>query len=408
MEGTPPKRDRPTPRVALVGAVLGGLLTFLGTLTVGNAPYPVLGYGFLSLPLFLLPYGLPRREAAVSFVAGLVLGVAVDLRAESLFAFVGIGAVFVRGIQFLLILRLKERHGFLTPVLLALLFGTVAALLTGAATYGGEGLQPAYAVLDAVYVLPAYLAVRLVTSSRARSEVVFGLVAVGGGTLGIFFAASTFLLVLPLGVALGLLTLAGVLVWRGGAKPAGSARPAVMALASLIAAIVLVGAFALSGPAAGDAARATLYPLYPDSLAASQWIQTSSAAGCRQGNLVGGGTQANGLYGHERLRVLSTCVTVRGVIKALEPTSGPAVDGDFSFDLALDPGYGGLLSLGSYVFLSGLMHVEIVPSDQPTVLANVTLTPGSHVQVTGPWVLDTDHGWFSEIHPAWSVVLLSP
>ncbi len=88
------------------------------------------------------------------------------------------------------------------------------------------------------------------------------------------------------------------------------------------------------------------------------------------------------------------------------PTSGPAVDGDFSFDIRPDAGFGWTLSLGSYVLNDGNLHVEVVPSDQAAVLGSVTLVPGAHVQVTGVWVLDTDHGWFSEVHPAWSVVVL--
>ena len=389
-----------------MGTVLGAALTFLGALTLGNAPYPALGYGLLSFPLFLLPYVLPRREAVIAFFTGAILGVAVDLRAESVFAFVGVGAILVRGIQLLIILRLRRRHGFLAPVLVALVFGTVAALATGVATFGGEGLQPAFAVLDVAYAIPAYLAVRIGQAPRSRPEKAFGLVTVVGGTLGLFFAASTFLLLLPLAVALLLIARGALLVARGDARPRSPARPAVLSLASLVAVVALLAAFALSGAAAGYALRAALYPLYPDSLAARQWEQTSTDAACRPGLLYGGGTTTNGVFGHERLRVMSTCATVRGVIVALEPTSGPAVDGDYSFDIALDPGYVGLLSLGSGVFLSGSMHVEVVPSDQPAVLGNVTLAPGLHVQVTGAWVLDTDHGWWSEIHPAWSVVVL--
>jgi hypothetical protein len=46
-----------------------------------------------------------------------------------------------------------------------------------------------------------------------------------------------------------------------------------------------------------------------------------------------------------------------------------------------------------------MLEVEIVPGDQQRVQ---TPTEGEAVAVTGPWVLDTVHGW-NEIHPAWTV-----
>jgi len=40
---------------------------------------------------------------------------------------------------------------------------------------------------------------------------------------------------------------------------------------------------------------------------------------------------------------------------------------------------------------------------QSTVLKGLNLKPGDRIMVTGVFVLDTDHGWWSEIHPAWKI-----
>jgi hypothetical protein len=43
--------------------------------------------------------------------------------------------------------------------------------------------------------------------------------------------------------------------------------------------------------------------------------------------------------------------------------------------------------------------VEIIPQDRSIVAVPEV---GAHIEVVGPWVEDTTHGW-REIHPAWFV-----
>lgn len=389
-----------------VRLVLGALLAFLGAITVGNAPYPFLGYGLSAFAMFALGLTLPPKEAVAAFVVGAVAGVIVDLQAASVFLFVGAGAALVRTIQIVLLVRLRPRAGDLGASLVVLLVGVFLAIAVGLATYGGEGIMPAFAVFDVVYLPPAWLLGKI-----ARSEATLGWRAaltamIAGGTLVAFASAAAFLLLVPLIASLLVLVLAGVLALRGHPHSHTSSRSLAETAGPAAVLVVLVALLLVSGPAIGYSIRALGYSLYPDSVGAQQWIAPSAVPPCRFGNLAGAGTEASGVWGPARLRVLSTCVTVTGVIEALEPTSGPAVDGDYSLDLVLDPGYDWTLSLGSYVLNGGLLHVEVVPSDQPSVFANLTLTPGEHVQVTGVWVLDTDHGWWSEIHPAWSIVSL--
>ena len=394
-----------TGRSAAVGLALAAGLSFLGAITLANAPYLFFGYGLSAFAVFAV--GLTCRPGSrIGFVVGFVVGVAADANAQSVFLFVGAGAVVVRLLQFFLLLRLRRRLGDLAACLVVLLVGVFLAIAVGLVTYGGEGIQPAFAVFDVVYLAPAWMLARIQAARLPRAEGLGLASLVVAATLVAFASASAFLVPAPFVAAMVALALVGVLVLRKRGPLPLTRRTSVDRAAPPLLAALLVAFFLLSGPAAAISVRAQAYPLYPDSLAAHQWLQTSSAAGCRGGDLAGGRTETNGVWGPSRLRVLSTCVTVSGTVEALTPTSGPAVDGDYGIDLRVDPGYEWTLSLGSYVLNGGNLHVEVVPSDQPAVLGGLTLAPGAHVQVTGAWVLDTDHGWTSEIHPAWSVTVL--
>jgi hypothetical protein len=101
-------------------------------------------------------------------------------------------------------------------------------------------------------------------------------------------------------------------------------------------------------------------------------------------------------------------------------------DGDVHVDLALPPSEAGLLDQANYAHQDGQLVTEIVPADQPgctpgqpprpsngsygyglcTGADLATPAVGAAVSVTGPYVLDADHGWM-EIHPVWSITVLA-
>ncbi len=392
-------------RGALPGFALAASLSFLGGLTFGNAPTVFFGYGLSAFAMFAVALTC-RPGSRVGFVVGLVLGVAVALNAQSLFTYAGVGGVAVRLLQFFLLLRLRRRVGDLAACLLVLLVGVFLGIAVGIASFGGEGLQPAFAVFDVVYLVPAWMLARIQAARLPRFDSLGLSALIVAATLVAFASASTFLVLPAFLASMVTLALVGAVVLRRRGPMPLTKRTSTDRFAPPIVAVLLIVLFLVSGAETGYALRAIGYPLYPDSLTANQWMQTSAAAGCHAGDLAGGRTVDNGVWTPARLRVLSTCVTVSGTVEALEPTSGPRVDGDYSLDIRVDPGYEWTLSLGSYVLNNGNLHVEVVPSDQAAVLGNVTLVPGAHIRVTGVWVLDTDHGWFSEIHPAWSVVVL--
>lgn len=393
-------------RFNLVRVLLGVIVSFLGVLTVANAPYSLAGYGLSAFALFVIGYVFPAREAYVSFIIGNTLGVALGAYTNSLFLFVAIGAAFVRPIQLFLLVHFKEKIGLLGATFLALMFEILVATGVGLLTYGSGGIMSSFSLFDVIYVIPAYLAFRLKTSDMSSETRNLGYVAAVAGVFTAFVSASAFLLPFSLIIGLVFLLVSALMIMRSRRSHFVLKKPVAVALAVLIVIISSASIYAAQ-PTSSFALHANFSPLYSESLSKGQWIQTSQLADCRQGNLAGGGTAQTGVWGAERLRVLSTCVTVSGTIVAISPTYGPAVDGDYGIDLKVDPQYTYLLSLGNYVMGSGYLHVEVVPVDQPSVLSGLNLKPGEHVMISGVWVLDTDHGWGSEVHPAWSITIMS-
>jgi hypothetical protein len=120
----------------------------------------------------------------------------------------------------------------------------------------------------------------------------------------------------------------------------------------------------------------------------------------------------------KRLRVVTACVVVRGTV-ALVFQDGE--DGDYHVNVQVDDEFEVLLNKANRVQL-GTLLAEVVPADQEGCTpgqpprppsddkdfglctgANVAIPAvGDHVEFTGPYVLDSEHGWM-EIHPVWHI-----
>ncbi len=122
------------------------------------------------------------------------------------------------------------------------------------------------------------------------------------------------------------------------------------------------------------------------------------ADGCVEGDPLGG------VYLPSRLKVLDPCVTVEGIVREVEEPAAGEGDGDLSFNVELSGDDLRLINDGNRKNMHGWLHMEIVPLDQPNVRAPKV---GERVRVKGPWVLDTVHG-HNEVHPVWSLEVLSP
>lgn len=140
------------------------------------------------------------------------------------------------------------------------------------------------------------------------------------------------------------------------------------------------------------------------------------AAACRAGNPL-----AN-VYHEDRLEVRNRCLTVTGTVAYVAHED----DGDIHVDLSLPPSEAHLLNEANVADQYGQLVTEIVPADEPGCTpgrpprpahgsynygvctgAGIAAPPvGARVAVTGPYVLDADHGWM-EIHPVWAIRVIS-
>lgn len=141
-------------------------------------------------------------------------------------------------------------------------------------------------------------------------------------------------------------------------------------------------------------------------------VAVASSPSCRTGNPL-----AN-VYHPDRLQVIKPCITVTGLVSAVRHEA----DGDIHINVDLDPAYGSLINDRNVSGEQGALVTELVLADEPGCTpgqpprppsgsydygictgTNETAPPiGERVAVTGPYVLDTDHGWM-EIHPVWSL-----
>ena|SRR5437867_1063507 len=120
------------------------------------------------------------------------------------------------------------------------------------------------------------------------------------------------------------------------------------------------------------------------------------------------------VYSPERLKIVDDCKTVTGVIEAISAEN----DGDYHVLVKLDRQYEDLVNLENIKHQKGDLVVETIcqiPVTQRNAVSaclnfnakHIDIPPvGSHVRVTGSYVLDLQHGGWAEIHPATSIVVL--
>jgi hypothetical protein len=122
----------------------------------------------------------------------------------------------------------------------------------------------------------------------------------------------------------------------------------------------------------------------------------------------------NHVYNPQRLQVVEPCKTVLGIIES----KGVEADGDFHIRLKLDSQFANLINQANVNGQLGDLVVEpicmnpVKQQDAVSACQNfhqaLNIPPvGSHVQVTGSYVLDKEHGSWAEIHPVTSISLIS-
>jgi len=118
---------------------------------------------------------------------------------------------------------------------------------------------------------------------------------------------------------------------------------------------------------------------------------------CKQGNIF------DGVDRQARFSVLSTCEKAIGIVHDMKETRED--DGDFQFNLELEPQYKQLLNNENNEQVQGMLVIEIISKDQGTNTMHIPKN-GDKIEVYGAWVTDNPHGW-NEIHPAWKITILN-
>lgn len=119
----------------------------------------------------------------------------------------------------------------------------------------------------------------------------------------------------------------------------------------------------------------------------------------------------NHVHDPSRLKIIDACRTVTGTVMAHHSN----VDGDVDMQVALDPAFEALLNDSNRTNLHGWLQVEAV-CQAPVIryaeaacagFTGTVLIPadGTHVQITGSYVRDSNHGWM-EIHPVSVITVL--
>jgi hypothetical protein len=122
----------------------------------------------------------------------------------------------------------------------------------------------------------------------------------------------------------------------------------------------------------------------------------------------------NHVYNPSRLQIINPCITVTGTIDKITPEA----DGDEHIRLKLDPQFSNLINSANIQGQDGDLLVEPIcvrAVTQPDAFSacfnfhqNIAIPPiGTHVQITGSYVLDKQHGGWAEIHPVTSIVKIS-
>jgi hypothetical protein len=120
------------------------------------------------------------------------------------------------------------------------------------------------------------------------------------------------------------------------------------------------------------------------------------------------------LYSPDRLTVIIPCVTVTGTVGQNGGVDYNNNDGDTIVGLLVDSQYSWLINSGDQQYISGHLQSEIICSylngQVPRECSGYTshvLVPNEkqHVMMTGPYVKDTNHNNWGEIHPVYSITV---
>jgi len=358
------------------------LFDFFSISVTVNAPNIMVGYGLIIAAMMIsILFTRPLKGASI-FLFSHISATLLLIYTHSIFISITVFSLILRSTILFIIGFLYEK-GYLRSVIATLasivIIDDILAYSIGLLHYGHDAIEVGLDIYSAVYIPYIYLAYKYYRENRMDYSLTLIL------SMILYYFSSAYFYALSLNILSILILLYFIRPFKYNIS-----RKILYALPVIFIIILPISITPLQYNL-----RIILYPYSPRTLMGEQWIQTSNNPFCGYGNVF--------KYVHDppRLRILDTCVTIEGIVVS---NIYKFEDGDICFDLKTDPEYSSMLSIGSIVLRHGAIHIEIVPHDQ----GNVTVPKkGDRIRVTGVLVVDTDHGSWSEIHPAWHIEVIS-
>jgi hypothetical protein len=159
---------------------------------------------------------------------------------------------------------------------------------------------------------------------------------------------------------------------------------------------------------------ATTTPIAPRLAASASVVRAAPQCDPTLWDHVYAGDPARFATPKDRLQIVQECITVTGTIQAARVEK----DGDFHVTVKVDAAFKSLLNAENISGQHGFLVVEPVCQNKVTqpdtvkerVCAGFHQTVfmkrmiGKHVEITGAYVTDMEHGW-REIHPVTSIIV---
>lgn len=362
------------------GYILIFILMLLFMLTMINAPNILVGYGLIIPAMMIsLIFLKPRTGITLFFISHLIATV-ILIYTSSTFAEVAILSLIVRTVVVGVLGYYIEKgklKSLLTLLILIVVLDVYIAYSIGLLYFGHDAIEVGLDIYSLIYIPFIYLSKKLFDGGKLS----FSIATIFSMVLYYFSAAYFFALPLFILSIVLLLVFAYEPLHQYGVKLLGISLLVIIILIPLSAPYIIYNALIIS------------YPLNPKTLIGKQWINEELIEGAVADVMAG-------VWNPSRLRIVDPAVKVTGTVVT---EYFIAEDGDICFDVELDPEYTHMLSIGSYVLRRGRIHVEIVPMYQDEVKPP---NKGDRVELIGAWVVDTDHGSWSEIHPVWRIRVL--
>ncbi|WP_290595898.1 MULTISPECIES: hypothetical protein [unclassified Archaeoglobus] len=349
--------------------VTGGL----AMATMFNAPAIFVGYGFAFIVMLLAAWMFKPRTAFVAILASTLIALPIMILTKATFTEVAILNVLVRAPVAYLASEIRWRKGLLSSTFALSVFESLIALLIAILYFGDDGIHTSLSIFGILLAPFGYLIyLSVVNGERLR--------ALAGIVCAAIFYFSTVTFPVLLVAFVSVLSLAALLKYPK--YPNLKSLVLLVLIATAVFGLVYDNSFR-------NNVKVTLYPFFPHNWGDERWMQTDPACPPMDNVFVHTHTPS-------RLRIVETCVEVVGKVEKPPFIAG---DGDYCFDVI--PNDKSYLGIGNYILRKGGLHIEVVPADQLKVLSGIQgICPGDVVRVRGVWVVDTDHGMWTEVHPA--------